>query len=60
MFSYIKKRARKIDLSLLTYIGAFGAGVTGENVQSYKGGCPKLLRAFRDGARMRKKSLDSK
>ena len=58
MLNYIKKRAEKVDLSLLTYIGAFGAGATGERVCSYKDGCPKLLRAYRDGVRMRKKSLD--
>ena len=57
MLDYMKKRARKIDVSLLRYAGAFSEGVTGKPAQPYKDGCPKLLRAYEDGARMRRKGL---
>ena len=60
MLDYMKKRARKIEIALLSYAGAFGEGVDGKPAQPYKDGCPKLLRAYKDGARMRKKKeLDS-
>ena len=57
MLTYAKKRAVALEMTLLYYIGAFGAGVSGERVGAYRDGCPKLLRAYRDGVRMKKKAL---
>ena len=59
MMDYIKKRARIIDMSLLRYVGAFGDGLRDVRCNSYssKQVCPKTLRAYRDGMRMRKKAL---
>ena len=57
MLDYAKKRAAKMNISLFNYMGAFGAGATGEHSGTYKDGCPKLLRAYKDGKRMKKKGL---
>ena len=61
MMDYMKKRARIIDMSLLRYVSAFGDGFHDTRCNSYdsKNVCPKTLRAYRDGKRKRKKSLDS-
>ena len=61
MLDYMKKRARAIGIPLLRYVSAFGDGVTGSQCGSYNSEdvCPKTLRAYRDGKRKRKKSLDS-
>ena len=56
MFEYARKRAAKIDVTLLRYIGAFYDGIGGKDVY-YKGDCPKMLRAYRDGVRMKKRGL---
>ena len=58
MLEYAKKRASKINISLLRYIGAFYDGVAGNNgYDKNSSSCPKILRAYRDGVRMKKKSL---
>ena len=59
MLEYAKKRAVEIDISLLMYMGAFGEGINGKHIHTYKDGCPKLYRAYKDGMRMTKKRLDS-
>jgi len=62
MLDYMKKRARVIGMPLLRYVSAFGDGLFDTRCGSYhsKDVCPKTLRAYRDGKRKRKKSLDSK
>ena len=60
MIDYMKKRACKINISLLRYAGAFSDGFNdGRHQREYysKDACPKLLRAYRDGIRMKKKEL---
>ena len=61
MLDYMKKRARVIGMPLLRYVSAFGDGLCDARCSSYhsKDVCPKTLRAYRDGKRKRKKSLDS-
>ena len=56
MLEYAKKRAMKIDMPLLQYVGAFGEGAVGKSINAYRRGCPKLLRAYRDGVRMKKRA----
>ena len=59
MMDYMKKRASVIDISLFRYMGAFGDGYSSRQCGSYNPNsvCPKLLRAYKDGERMRKKEL---
>ena len=59
MLDYMKKRARVIGMPLLRYVSAFGEGLHDTRCNSYgsKDVCPKTLRAYRDGIRMRKKEL---
>ncbi len=59
MMDYMKKRARIIGMPLLRYVSAFGDGLDDMRCNSYasKDVCPKTLRAYRDGIRMRKKEL---
>lgn len=59
MIDYMKKRASIIDMPLLRYTIAFSEGALNTRCGSYKDKnvCPKTLRAYRDGIRMRKKEL---
>ena len=57
MLDYLKKRAIKTELTLLNYVGAFGEGLSGKHSRTYRDGCPKLFRAYKDGVRVRERKV---
>jgi len=61
MIEYIKKKAKKSNTSTLRYVGAFADGIKQVQNEYYRSAdaCPKLLQAYRDGRRY-KKRFDSK
>ena len=59
MLDYIKKKSKERGLSLLRYTDAFSEGASGKHAYYDKEVCPKVLQAYRDGKRYKKK-FDSK
>jgi hypothetical protein len=56
MLNYIKEKSKEYNISTLRYMSAFCDGLN-SNDRHYRGTntCSKLLRAYRDGRRYKKK-----